>query len=128
MTTQPVGSATSAGAVPAGEGQGQTLGKDDFLKLMIAELQAQNPLQPANGTEYVSELAQFTQLEQTTNLAQASERQEAVQLIGRTVSYAGSGGSTVTGQVQSVQQAGSTTTLTVNGIGGVAPASVTEVS
>lgn len=128
MTTEPVTSARSPAAVPAGEGQGQTLGKDDFLKLMIAELQAQNPLQPANGTEYVSELAQFTQLEQTTNLAQSSERQEAVQLIGRTVSYVGSDGATVTGQVQSVQQAGSTTTLTVNGIGGVPPASVTEVS
>lgn len=128
MTTQPVASTTStaAGGVPAGEGQ--SLGKDDFLKLMIAELQAQNPLQPANGTEYVSELAQFTQLEQTTNLAESSERQQAVQLIGRTVTCVGPSGEALAGQVQSVQMAGSTTTLTVSGIGGVLPSSVKEVS
>ncbi len=40
---------------------------------MIAQLQAQDPLQPANTNEYLSELAQFTQVEQITNLANASE-------------------------------------------------------
>ena len=40
---------------------------------MIAQLQAQNPLEPGNSNEYVNELAQFTQVEQTTNLANASE-------------------------------------------------------
>ena len=70
------------------------LGQNDFLKLMIAQLQAQDPLQPANTNEYVTELAQFTQVEQITNLANANELSGAVQLIGRTVSYTdASGGS-----------------------------------
>src|ERR1700682_1275089 len=57
------------------------LGKNDFLKLMVAQLQAQNPLEPSNGTEYISELAQFSQLEQTTNLAQNSSQSAAAQRV-----------------------------------------------
>jgi len=44
------------------------MGKDDFLKLMIAQLQNQDPLNPMDGTEYAAQLAQFTSLEQLTNL------------------------------------------------------------
>lgn len=67
MSTTPIAPATSAtspsnvGASP--ENPNGVLGQNDFLKLMIAQLQAQNPLEPSNGNEYVTELAQFTQLE-----------------------------------------------------------------
>jgi flagellar basal-body rod modification protein FlgD len=45
-----------------------TLGKDDFFKLMIAQLKNQDPLNPMDGTQYAAQLAQFSQLEQLTNL------------------------------------------------------------
>ena len=104
-----------------------TLGQNDFLKLMIAQLQAQDPLQPANTNEYVSELAQFTQVEQTTNLANASELSGAVQLIGRTVSYNNGRGEVASGIVQGVQSSASGTTVTIEGIPGVKLSSITEV-
>ncbi len=44
------------------------LGKDDFLKLMIQQLKNQDPLNPADGTQYAAQLAQFASLEQLTNL------------------------------------------------------------
>jgi len=118
-------SKAAASAAPASNPKGM-LGQNDFLKLMIAQLQAQNPLQPANTNEYVTELAQFTQVEQTTNLANASELSGAVQLIGRTVNYAGAGGAG-TGKVESIQSNSSGTTVTVEGTPGITLASITEV-
>src|SRR5437764_8199296 len=45
--------------------------EDTFLKLMVAQLQNQDPLQPQDGTQFVSQLAQFSDLEQ--NLAMRSD-------------------------------------------------------
>ncbi|HYM55307.1 MAG TPA: flagellar hook capping FlgD N-terminal domain-containing protein [Solirubrobacteraceae bacterium] len=133
MTANPTATASAAPAAGAPAASAAVsnpkgiLGQNDFLKLMIAQLQAQNPLQPANTNEYVTELAQFTQVEQVTNLANASELSGAVQLIGRTVSYTNSSGVTATGKVQSVQSTSSGTTVTVEGVPGVKLTSVTEV-
>lgn len=46
-----------------------SLGKDDFLTLLVTQMQYQDPLEPADNTEYVAQLAQFSQLENTTNMA-----------------------------------------------------------
>jgi flagellar basal-body rod modification protein FlgD len=141
MTTAPTTAATTApssaaGATSAAEpvNPNGELGKNDFLKLMIAQLQAQNPLEPSNGTEYISELAQFSQLEQTTNLAQASTENDASQrvaqavgLIGHKVSYTDSTGAAQTGTVQSVEITSGGATLTVEGAAGIALSGVTEV-
>jgi flagellar basal-body rod modification protein FlgD len=121
-------SATGAsGGETTPENPGSILGQDDFLKLMIAQLQAQDPLQPANTNEYVSELAQFTQVEQTTNLASASELSGAVQLIGHTVSYNNGAGEVVRGVVQSVQSGTTGPTVTIEGVAGIKLSSVMEV-
>ena len=125
QTAAAVPSAGSAAAAAPANPSGM-LGQNDFLKLMIAQLQSQNPLQPANTNEYISELAQFTQVEQITNLAAASELSGAVQLIGRTVTYNGASGP-ATGKVQSVQSAANGTTVTVEGVPGVSLTSITKV-
>lgn len=123
------GSSTGSAAASTPENPDGVLGQNGFLQLMIAQLQAQNPLEPSNGTEYVTELAQFTQLEQTTNLASSSELSSAVQLIGHTVSYTDpTTGKTATGVVQSVQSGTAGPTVTVEGIPGVKVSGIAEVS
>jgi flagellar basal-body rod modification protein FlgD len=141
MTVSPL-TATPA-AAPAESSSGTTgtsasgtssiLGENEFLKLMVAQLQAQNPLEPGNSNEFVNELAQLTQTEQTTNLANASELSGAVQLIGHKVAYNTASGASATGTVQSVQSSASGTTVTVasslegEGVAGITLSSITEV-
>ena len=103
------------------------LGQNDFLKLMVAQLQAQNPLEPGNSNEYINELAQFTQVEQMTNMANANELSGAVQMIGRKVSYNGTAAQPLTGTVESVQSAATGTTVTVDGVTGITLSSITNV-
>jgi len=43
-------------------------GKEMFLKLLVAQIRNQNPMNPADGMEFLSELAQFSQLEQTMEM------------------------------------------------------------
>jgi flagellar basal-body rod modification protein FlgD len=113
------------------------LGKDQFLQLMMAELQNQNPMSPnsSDPTQYVTELAQFTSLEQQTNTAQstaqsatANQASQALALLGHTVSYIDPAGNSGTGVVQKVDFTTSGPTLTVNGATGIQPGGVSEVS
>jgi flagellar basal-body rod modification protein FlgD len=75
------------------------MGKDAFLQLLVAQLTHQSPTNPSDGTEFVAQLAQFTQLEQLTsvnenlNVLQNTQvgmiSNQAVSYIGKDVTYAG---------------------------------------
>lgn len=58
-----------------------TVGKDDFLKLLTYQLRSQNPLQPADNQEFAAQLAQFSQLEQLTNIKSLLEDQANLNLM-----------------------------------------------
>src|SRR3954453_17584226 len=84
----------------------QILGKDDFLKLMVAQMKNQDPMNPADDKDNIAQMAQFSSLEQITNLATAvqdlSHRMSLTQnvgLLGHNVSYLGSDGTLLSGQV-----------------------------
>ena len=97
MPIDPTNSVTTAPAVSE-SGQRATgsalLGKDDFLRLLVGQLQNQDPLNPTDSSEYMGQLTQFAILEQITNLNQtlsaaASNDYDAhaVSLIGKEISY-----------------------------------------
>jgi flagellar basal-body rod modification protein FlgD len=111
------------------------MGKDQFLKLFVAQLQHQDPMNPMQDGEFMGQMASFSTLEQVSNLAAANERiaasltsNSAVGLIGRTVSYVDENDEIQTGKVDKVTTAGGTPMLTVNGVDGVDPATITQVA
>jgi flagellar basal-body rod modification protein FlgD len=76
--------ATSVSNVNASQTVKTTLGKDDFLKLLVMQMQYQDPLQPMDNTQFVAQLAQFSALEQMTNVANAQTNTlQAIQGLGQ---------------------------------------------
>lgn len=64
---------------------GNSLGKDAFLQLLCAQLQYQDPLNPQADTEFVAQLAQYSQLEELQNLTATNENAQALSLVGKNV-------------------------------------------
>ena len=85
----------------------EAMGKDDFLKLLIAQLAAQDPLDPMGAQDFSAQLAQFSGLEQMTNvnanleiiqkLETALQNTSSVNLIGKTVESHGNAFNHVSG-------------------------------
>lgn len=66
-------------------GTNNGMDKDAFLQLLVAQMQYQDPLEPTSNTEYISQYAQFSQVEQLQNVAAATELARATQLVGQEV-------------------------------------------
>ncbi len=91
-------STSTASTNPKGE-----LGKDAFLELLVAQLKHQNPLEPMSDTEFIGQMAQFTQIEELQNLRSTLEIAQAGSLLGRTVTALDSSGETVRGTVKAIR-------------------------
>ena len=125
---------TAQNPISATDANKNQLGKDAFLKLLTTQLQHQDPLNPMEDSEFMGQMAQFSTLEQITNMATANTAMadnltfsKSVSLIGRTVTYQDAEEQTHTGKVERVTTTDGKPALTVGGIDGVDPSSVTEV-
>ena len=99
----------------------QELGKDDFLKLLLTQLSNQDPTSPMENTEFIAQMAQFSSLEQMTNmstefakLANMLNSNEAVSLLGKNVTRS-TGDTSVNGVVEAVTR-GEEPQVEVNGM------------
>src|SRR5881227_2557762 len=132
-TVNPVNNSNTTTSQPKAS-VGQTLGKDDFLKLLVGQLQHQDPLAPSDDQQWIGQMAAFSQLEQVSNMAETTQKivdtlntNGTLALIGHTVTYLDSSGGSHTGKVDTVDMADGKATLTVDGIAGVDSGSVTQV-
>lgn len=103
-------------APPGGE-----LGKDAFLKILLAQMRNQDPLNPADGAAMIAQLAQFSSLEQMQNLNTKLDRLIEVQLlgelsglVGKLVSFSGENDEILEGTVQSLVWGGDKSQLRIN--------------
>ncbi len=132
--TTAAGAGTSTGTVNltgAGRNPKSVLGKDDFLKLLVAQLKNQDPQSPMNADQMAAQLAQFSSVEQLQNIAQSLEKQQ--QLQGTLLSEVAAGsavstiGKTVTAASDLVRVGdGGTEALLVAGNGGPATVRLTD--
>ena len=96
----PVSSSTTSDALSGALGKKSALGKDDFLKLLVAQLKNQDPLKPQDNGQFVAQLAQFSSLEAAmgtnsrldaiTSQNQGLANTQVVSLVGKTATVKGS--------------------------------------
>ena len=108
--------------------------KDMFLKLMVAQLKNQDPMNPTDSSQFLAQTAQFTSLEKLTDVADQTTQALSAQLafgasglVGRSVTYTGADGAEKTGTVSTVSFTGNGPMLGIDG-SDVALNSVTGVS
>jgi flagellar basal-body rod modification protein FlgD len=99
MSTTEIGTASTAGGIESYVSAKPVLGKDDFLMLLVEQLKNQDPLNPMESTEFTAQLAQFSSLEQLTNMNESLQysqlyqssinNAQAVGFIGKTIKAAG---------------------------------------
>lgn len=114
-----LGTSTSTTTSSTSDVAGGSLGKDAFLQLLVTQMKYQDPLNPSSDTEYVAQLATFSQLEQMQNLNSTYSNSQALSLVGKTVSIltTDSAGNQkyINGAVDFVTITNGTAKLSVNG-------------
>lgn len=95
------------------------LGQDAFLQLLVAEMQHQDPLEPTTNTEWISQMATFSQLEELQSLSKTTENSQIFSLVGKhvTVSTEDASGKTVLkdGVVDFISVSGGQAKFSING-------------
>lgn len=135
MAVNAIGGAVGSGLGPIDR---SGLSESDFIHLFLTQLTFQDPLNPVDNREFLAQLAQFTNIQQTqvlsdniSGLLQLEAANQAVGLIGKTVEVSQNGQS-VTGSVTTVTFQNGQPLLTVNQSNGqdlpnISPASVVLV-
>lgn len=98
------------------------LGQGDFLKLLTVQLQQQDPMKPMDDTQSIAQMAQFSSLQQMSELNDSfsamrldSQLASAGSLLGRQATMRDVGGAEITGVVDSIEQSESGPLLSING-------------
>lgn len=111
----PTGSVTASTIKAASSLPTKSLGQQDFLNLLVAQLTNQDPLNPQKDTDFVAQMAQFSSLQQATNMQQDIAQMRAEALLGKAVLIQTASGDAITGTVAAVTSQSGSPTIVVNG-------------
>ena len=105
-----------------GRAHKNTLGQEDFLKLLVTKMSTQDPMNPQQDTEFIAQMAQFSTLEQsksmTADIAMLKAQQEVLTangLIGRTVTVSQNDQQVAQGMVTSIAMNDGAPAVVING-------------
>ena len=122
MDVSPIGSVETREVDASSQADRMGLGRDAFMKLLLAQLRYQDPLQPMDDTDFIAQLAQLNTLEQLERLNQSFEGfmeqqnlMRGAELIGRTVSAMMEGGGIVEGIVSAAKFRNGEVILVIDG-------------
>ena len=131
--TGSVGVPTTTAAAAAN--RSDQMGKDTFLKLLVAQMRYQDPSNPTSSSEFMAQTATFTQVEKLEEIAKQNAELLTLQrslsagaLVGKHVAYTADDGSTVTGAVSSVIVTGGVEPRAVVGDKAVPLGRITEIT
>jgi flagellar basal-body rod modification protein FlgD len=100
----------------------QQLGSEDFMKLLAVQFQSQDPMKPMEDTAFISQMAQFSSLQTSSNTATEIAHLRADQqniaangMLGRTVTVSDKDGNPVIGQVSAIQSTDAGPALVIDG-------------
>jgi flagellar basal-body rod modification protein FlgD len=109
LPTNPAGSGGAASSATNTTGPGSLANQNTFIQLLVAELQNQDPLQPTNTSDLMTQMVQFEEVTQLADVASAVQTlgtaaavEEGVALLGHSVTYQGQNGTQASGTVSGV--------------------------
>ena len=118
MSVDAIGSAlstTNAGSLP-----NSGINEQDFIKLFVNELRFQDPMQPLDNSQFLTQLAQFVGIEQQSevvtginNLLALNSSDNSLGLLSHSITLANADGSTISGKVTGIQYGANGVRLTV---------------
>jgi flagellar basal-body rod modification protein FlgD len=109
------GSSGSAASSDTVSGSQQTLTQNDFLQLLVSQMENQDPLDPQSDTQMAAQMAQFTSLQQSTAMSSSLSMLQANSLVGSTVDLQVDSKDTSSGVVSGVTVVSGTPEIVVNG-------------
>jgi flagellar basal-body rod modification protein FlgD len=112
-------------AISPTQSSNSAISQEEFVKLFLAQLNYQDPLEPLNNREFLAQLAQFSSLEQSrqmnenlVGLLAMNASNQGLALLGKTVEVDVGGGQKFSGTVEAVHYTGSAPELTVKSSSG----------
>lgn len=119
MSVQAIGNALNTTDASTLSNSG--INEQDFIKLFVSELQFQDPMQPLDNSQFLTQLAQFVSIEQQSeevsgmnNLLTLDSSDQSLGLLSHTVQVANQDGSTTTGKVTGIQYTSNGVQLTIS--------------
>ena len=109
--TTPINGAVST---DTGSSSQQTLTQNDFMQLLVAQMENQDPMNPQSDTDMAAQMAQFTSLTQSSAMASSLSMMQANSLIGSTVTIQVDSQNTTSGVVQGVTMDNGSPQIVVN--------------